>query len=310
MTSTIIIKCKTCGQLKRHKGYSLCENCYSREGRPQSKCNSCGIVKPIKGRGLCNTCYQREGRLKLPCKGCGQSKKISGHGLCNICYRKAGYTQDQPYSKRRHIYCTECGRYRPSAALGLCMACYNKSKIELKTCLKCQEIKHMLSWQDLCKSCYNRDNTIICKVCEKEKLHYGYGMCSNCHHKLNCPTIERKQINSPRQCGRCNKIVTEGFCKGLCCNCYSYLRRNSHRPSPPDKCNDCGEVTKQYRKGLCGRCYQRERRQKQQEQPPTKTCTKCRELKHIHCKSLCESCYRKVKSQNQNLASQSSLAVM
>lgn len=299
MSSKKIIKCKTCGQLKRHKGHGLCETCYSRAGRPQAECSSCGIVKPMKCRGLCNTCYQREGRLELSCSKCGLTRKLAGHGLCNICYRKTGYVQDQSYDERPRITCSECGRYRPSAAFGLCMACYNKSKMETKPCLKCSEIRQMLSWQDLCKSCYNHENTVICKVCEKEKPHYGYGMCNNCYRKLNCPIIERKQVNSPRQCGRCNKIVTEGFCKGVCKTCYHYLRRNNHRPPPPEKCNDCGEVAEQYRKGLCNRCYMRQYERKRREQLPNDYCAGCGELKRIHCKSMCEACYQRTRYQSR-----------
>lgn len=68
---------------------------------------------------------------------------------------------------------------------------------------------------------------------------------------------------SIKECVRCHQTSKQGG-RGLCVNCYSYLRRNGRIEEYPrtlaesnskEPCRECGNIIKIYSHGLCKKCY-------------------------------------------------------
>ena len=141
-----LIKCSSCGKLKKHKARRLCLECYRniynkeyRERKDLRKysnkeirkikrnCKNCDKSFPLKNVFAINKKYCSDkcrnnwlyyfGGKKIVCKNCNEEKRHYGNGLCRKCWNSN--------KKKIKNRCYRCKKLESIKALNLCSSCYD-----------------------------------------------------------------------------------------------------------------------------------------------------------------------------------------
>lgn len=97
-----------------------------------------------------------------------------------------------------------------------------------------------------------RQYLLVCRGCNKERLHHARGYCKT------CDAWQRAQVAPSARpivhCAACQEDRPH-FGHGLCGRCYARYRRSKGR-----WCRGCHSYQQEFATGLCSACYQRSRR--------------------------------------------------